>query len=53
VLWPAFWQFGRDLVTKESIATVGYAILAIGVVLGLLNAFFYYSRTKAKLSSKS
>jgi len=53
VLWPAFWQFGRDLVAKESIASVGYVILAIGVILGLLNAFFYYSRTKAKLSSKS
>ena len=51
VLWPAFWQFGRDLVAEESIATVGWAILAIGVVLGLINAFLYYSRAKAKLSS--
>ena len=51
VLWTAFWEFGRDLVAKESIATVGWAILAIGVVLGLINAFLYYSRAKVKLSS--
>ena len=51
VLWPAFWQFGRDLVAKESIATVGWVILAIGVVLGLINAFLYYLRAKSKLSA--
>ncbi len=51
VLWLAFWQFGRDLVARDSIATVGWVILAIGVVLGLVNAFLYYSRAKAKLSS--
>ncbi len=48
LLWTAFWQFGRDLVPDESIATVGWVILAIGVVLGLINAFLYYSRAKAK-----
>ena len=47
-LWPAFWQFGRNWVAKESIATVGYVILGIGVVLGLINAFRYYSRIKAQ-----
>ena len=51
VLCPAFWQFGRDLVAKESIATVDWVILAIGVALGLINAFLYSSRAKAKLSS--
>jgi hypothetical protein len=53
VLWQAFWQFGRELVGEDSIATVRWVILAIGVVLGLINAFRYYSRTKARLSSKS
>ena len=46
----AFWEFARDWVGKESVATVGWVILAIGVVLGLFNAFRYYACTKAKMS---
>ena len=49
VLWPAFWQFGRNWVAKESIATVGWVIIAIGAFLGLVNAFLYYQRIKTKV----
>ena len=53
LLWSAFGQFGRDLVAKDSIATVGWVILAVGVVLGLINALLYYSRAQARLAWKS
>jgi hypothetical protein len=47
-LWPAFWQFGRNWVAEESIATVGWVIFGVGVVLGLVNAIRYYSRVNGK-----
>ncbi len=46
----AFWEFARDWVGKESAPTVGWVILTIGVILGLFNAFRYYTSTTAKMS---
>ncbi len=46
----AFMEFARDWVGKESAPTVGWVILTIGVVLGLFNAFRYYTSTTAKMS---
>ena len=46
----AFWKFARDWGGKESAATVGWVILAIGVILGSFNAFRCYKCTTAKMS---
>ncbi len=46
----AFMEFARDWVGKESAPTVGWVILTIGVVLGLFNAFRYYTSTTANMS---
>ena len=46
----AFMEFARGWVGKESAPTVGWIILTIGVVLGLFNAFRYYTSTTAKMS---
>ena len=46
----AFMKFARDWVGKESAPTLGWVILAIGVVLGLFNVFRYYTSATAKMS---
>ena len=48
VLWSAFWKFGRDWVSEELISTVGWGVLAVGLVLGVANAVRYYRRVMAK-----